>query len=1402
MSLQYNIGMDLDQMRRDADQVKDLFAKMTDKAQIEANRMDNIFNKASGAIAGYFSARMLAGFVKEVANVRGEFESLEISFSTMLGSKEKANQLMKQMVDTAAKTPFTLQQVADGAKQLLAYQVAQEDVNGTLIKLGNISAGLGVPLERLIMVYGQVKAKGRLMGDDLKQFTEAGVPMVHELAKQMGIADSEVQKLVSSGKVGFSDVDQVIRNLTNSGGMFYNLMAEQSKSLTGQISNLEDAWSRMMNSIGESSQGVMSGAVQSAQYLVDNYETVGKIIAGLVVTYGAYKAAVITFNAAQAVGISLSNGWTIAELAHFNALVLVEKAQSMLNKTMLSNPYVLAATALAALVAGIAIYISSTQKQTQAEISLQNIKKKTTDQYDEQKVKLDSLISVLNNEKIALQNRKKALDDIKQIVPDYHASLTQEGKLINSNTKAIDDYLAAFEKQVKFQAAQDELVELYKKKRQQEKNVNAKEASAAKAEASASTTIIGESGFGNAGRGLMAGQARAYANTAKEELNGTIDAIKAINNEIMASSTDTLKKAAEVSVKNKAFWEKQKKDAEASRDAMDISLKGNSDWNKYTKLIEQADKELKNWSDSKKNNSSKMAQAEYDAATKLANAKAKEVLEQRQREIDGQKSIIELKEDGYQKEKELIDINHKQRLLDIDKQSQELLQKQQESEKLLWEQSGKKGKFKASNSLNSANQSAINSMVSGESMQYAGQTKNLLNEISKEYQSFDEKRREIDKRYSEDTKFIYENFTGDELITRINEVNTKRKEAIQSIDRDEADSILRTSRLFVELFDDASGKSVDSIRMIADRAEELFDYLRTTSAENITPKFGFTKEQLLSIKNGKDEMYAIQQQITSLNDQANGMETGFSKVSTAFKDIFSGLSQNKAGKAKVAEGEKNKASGIDSLVGLGNKQTEIGNKDQIDGITKYQKGLQSLQESFQTVSGYASGAIGLLNAMSSEEGDGFASAAKSIGAVMDIADNTLKGFQQGGIVGGVFAFATSTLTKVFEAEKAHQQALKKLQQEKTAQQKEYNDLLIEQNKLLSNAETIFGVDGYQKAIGYAQQLKEYSNKLYSEKITSSVPSSGIFAAIYKNMGIQAKQYDGIVASLAGAQVQTGTKKTGLFGWGGEKAIYSNLLKTYPELIDANGKLNQSLAKSILNNNTLTESSKTALQSALDYSEKYDEALANMKNYLESVFGSLGSDMMEAITSNLGNTQNALDDFANSAAGTIETLMENIAYSMFFADKFKKLSDDVMAIQKDTGLTPEQMAAQQEALLAEFYKNIGSQVDAANSFLKDSQAAAAASGFDLWNTTRSASEKGFASMSQDSADELNGRFTAIQGHTYKITESIKILQQNSAQALVHLSNIDTNTGRLESMQSDMKSVKSGIETITLKGVKIQ
>ncbi|AQY21334.1 tape measure protein [Riemerella anatipestifer] len=265
----------------------------------ETSKMDSVFKNLSIGIAGYFSGQALMGFARELINVRGEFQKTEIAFTTMLKSKEKANELMGQMVDLAAKTPFSLQEVSAGAKQLLAFQVPANEVVDTLTRMGNIAAGLGVPMSRINLVYGQVMAKGKLMGDDLRQFTEAGIPMVGELAKKFGKTTAEISTMVSEGRIGFNDVKEVLFSLTNEGGLFFNLMEEQSKTLSGKISNLGNAFDQMLNKIGEGSEGLLNSGIEGATYLVEHYEEVMEAIKGLVIVYGSYKAALITLNVTQ-----------------------------------------------------------------------------------------------------------------------------------------------------------------------------------------------------------------------------------------------------------------------------------------------------------------------------------------------------------------------------------------------------------------------------------------------------------------------------------------------------------------------------------------------------------------------------------------------------------------------------------------------------------------------------------------------------------------------------------------------------------------------------------------------------------------------------------------------------------------------------------------------------------------------------------------------------------------------------------------------------------------------------------------------------------------------------------------------------------------------------------------------
>lgn len=250
-------------------------------------------------VGGVAIGAMLQSWVGDIVKTRGEFQQLEIAFNTMLGSAERGTQLMQELTNTAASTPFDLGGIANSAKQLLAYGTAAEDVNDTLVMLGNIASGLSLPLNDLVYLYGTTMVQGRLFTQDVRQFMGRGIPLVQELSKQLGKTTDEINSMVTAGQIGFADVQKVLQGLTSEGGMFYGLMEEQSKSLTGQISNLGDEWDMMLNEMGKSSQGILSGAISLASTLVANYKTVLGVLAGLITMYGTYKVAMATIAVQQ-----------------------------------------------------------------------------------------------------------------------------------------------------------------------------------------------------------------------------------------------------------------------------------------------------------------------------------------------------------------------------------------------------------------------------------------------------------------------------------------------------------------------------------------------------------------------------------------------------------------------------------------------------------------------------------------------------------------------------------------------------------------------------------------------------------------------------------------------------------------------------------------------------------------------------------------------------------------------------------------------------------------------------------------------------------------------------------------------------------------------------------------------
>lgn len=296
-ALGFEATLDIDDFNVSAQAMERHIQQISTNVQAESADMEQSLmefaQKGAMYIQTYLVGQGMMNLLNSIVQVRGQFQQLEIAFGTMLGSEEKANALMQQMINTAAHTPFDLQGVAEGAKQLLAYGESADKVNDTLVRLGNIASGLSIPLNDIVYLYGTTMVQGRLYAQDVRQFTGRGIPLVKELAQMYGVTAEEINNMVSAGKIGFPDVEKVLNKLTDAGGQFYNLMEKQSASLTGMISNLEDAWDSMLNDIGKQNQDAFAGAIESATYLVEHYQTIINVLKAVAVGYGTVKAAIV-----------------------------------------------------------------------------------------------------------------------------------------------------------------------------------------------------------------------------------------------------------------------------------------------------------------------------------------------------------------------------------------------------------------------------------------------------------------------------------------------------------------------------------------------------------------------------------------------------------------------------------------------------------------------------------------------------------------------------------------------------------------------------------------------------------------------------------------------------------------------------------------------------------------------------------------------------------------------------------------------------------------------------------------------------------------------------------------------------------------------------------------------------
>lgn len=296
-ALAFKATLDIDDFKVSSEAMGRYIKNASDNAVLEANRMEQSFltfaQNGARYIVSYLVGQGMMSLVQSIVQVRGQFQQLELAFNTMLRSTEKSQVLMSQLVDTAAKTPFDLTSIAQGAKQMLAFGSNVGSVVDEIVMLGNVASGVSAPLGDLIYLYGTLRSQGRAYTVDIRQFAGRGIPIYEELGKVLNVDRQELNKLVTEGKVGFPEVEKAFKNMTSEGGIYFNLMQEQSKSLTGMLSNLGDAWDSALNKIGKDNEDLFAGAIQGAIDLVENMDEIIRIVQAVTIAYGSYKAAIM-----------------------------------------------------------------------------------------------------------------------------------------------------------------------------------------------------------------------------------------------------------------------------------------------------------------------------------------------------------------------------------------------------------------------------------------------------------------------------------------------------------------------------------------------------------------------------------------------------------------------------------------------------------------------------------------------------------------------------------------------------------------------------------------------------------------------------------------------------------------------------------------------------------------------------------------------------------------------------------------------------------------------------------------------------------------------------------------------------------------------------------------------------
>ena len=1335
--LNYGVGLDNSQLRADASESRRLLQGIGQTAETEGDRIDEAFKKIGAAAAGVFAVSQIKNFVTQVATVRGEFQQLEIAFKTMLGSAAQADALMSQLVKTAATTPFGLTDIAQSAKQLLAYGVEADKVNETLIRLGDIAAGLSIPINDLAYLYGTTMVQGRLYTQDLNQFLGRGIPLIEQLAQQFGVAENQVKALVEEGKVGFPEVEQAIINLTNEGSMFGGLMAAQSQSITGQISNIEDAIDTMFNEIGKQNEGVINDALGLVSTLIENWETVGKVLLTVIATYGAYKAAVIAVAAAH----KLMNIWGTVQavLSLSRSIRSAKDAMLLFNMAVKANPLGLVLSVVAAAVSAFALFRDTTDEAADAIKAEREEAEEFNKRVGESAGKAISTYKTLQAE---YKNCKTAHEQ-RQWIKESQTKFKELGIAVTSVNDAENIFvkntsvmMTAFKKRAEAAAWQSKVDEEYAKRierQMQLEDQRDKIQAGSKVPGYSHTTQGGNEYVDRSGNWVYTEQG---AKNAREAFNRSI-ANDPVLNAIDERINRYTKKMSEVSSEFQGLFEQAGTTTKTKAEERDEE-RAAKEQQKIANETAQRNEKIREYSDKV---SEAVTQAEFDI---------------RQAQINAM-------DDGYEKTVAQVQLNYDRLIAENDKRAQKMIEDLKDKKTLEWLNQNPKAtkeqeiEYRASLNLTTADLSSEQQAMLRSYAEIARQiqvngNRAALDDMLKDVLTYEQQRTEIAEEYEKKRKALYQtdeqgNYVLDESgnpvlrqgVTQgnVDELNRQEEEALRRVD----EMFAEREATYQAWCNQIADMTLEQLQQVLERAEQELADLE---------KNGGASDKQLSVARAK--------------------------VTTAKNKVQSAQAKNDVSpdKRSVKEWEDL----YKTLLECEKQFESIGNT--VGGVAGE---IISVAGNITTSSlSMINGIVQLVN-MSSAGIQGTAVAAATAISTVEKASVILT------IISAAMQIVMQ-IVNLFNSDDEKQEHIEALQGRIDQLQWE-----------LDNADIVRLQENSGKAVERVRQaLSETYQELLKNKLAVG-DVAGAWRLLFTNVSSNSEVLEKTAEKLAKAYANieyTADKALGGEKYASAKEQLENIAQQQI-LIQEQIEAEQSKKKS--DGGQIEEWQR-------QIEELGQEAVQIINDMVEDIIGGSSSEIASELGDAFFEAFQAGEDYAEAWGDKVNEIVADVMKRMLVSKFLEEPLGEIFDKYKKKWFPDGQFAGLDAVIsslggFASDLNAVGDDFATIWENLPDS----VKSMFDVTEeATREASEKGIATASQESVDELNGRATAIQGHTYSISENTKIILSVVNMILQSVLNIETHTERIsglvEDVESSVKEMKDTVNDIALKGVKLK